>query len=110
MLNPLLKSRASGFDESLHTVVHLSHRRSSGRHRQNRDADSIGGVPHRLVGNDILPTDTVGNADNLRTDTMGVLAIAEMGKQLGEVADTLSDRTFLWRHAILCGLLRTVAV
>ena len=41
-----------------------------------------------------MSTDTVGNADDIWTDTMGVLAIAKMGKQLGKVADKVSDRAF----------------
>ena len=36
---------------------------------------------------------------------MSVLAIAEMGKQLGEVADKVSDRAFLWSDAILRGII-----
>ena len=57
-----------------------------------------------------MSTDTVGNADDIWTDTMGVLATAEMGKQLGEVADKVSDRAFLWSHALLRGLLRAIAL
>ena len=57
-----------------------------------------------------MPADTVGNADDIRSDTMGVLAIAEMGKQLGKVADKVSDRAFLWSDAILRRILRTAAL
>lgn len=53
------------------------------------------------MGYHLLSTDTVGNADDIWTDTMGILATAEMGKQLGEVADKVSDRAFLWSHALL---------
>ena len=47
------------------------------------------------VGDDLLPTNPVGNADDFRTDTVGVQHPAEMGRCLGEVADTLSDGAFL---------------
>lgn len=60
---------------------------------------------HWLMEHHLLSTDTVGNADDIWTDTMGVLATAEMGKQLGEVADKVSDRAFLWSHALLCGII-----
>jgi hypothetical protein len=53
------------------------------------------------MGNHLLPANTIGNADDIRTDTMGVFALAEMGKQLGEVADKVSDGAFLWSHALL---------
>ena len=86
-------------------MVHLADSRSRSEHRQNRDADSIDRVPHRVVEYHLLPADTVGNADDIRSDTMGVLAIAEMGKQLGEVADKVSDRAFLWSHALLRGII-----
>lgn len=43
---------------------------------------------------DLLPTNPVGNADDFRTDTVGVQHPAEMGRCLGEVADTLSDGAF----------------
>ena len=36
---------------------------------------------------------------------MGILALAEMGKQLGKVAYTLSDRAFLWSNVVLRGII-----
>lgn len=47
-----------------------------------------------MVEHDILPTDIVRYANDIWPDSMGVLRIAEMGKQLGEMADEVSDRTF----------------
>ena len=82
-------------------MVHIADGRSRSEHRQDRDADSIDRIPHRVVEYHLLPADTIGNADDIRSDTMGVLATAEMGKQLGEVADKVSDRAFLWSDAIL---------
>ena len=56
---------------------------------------------HWLMGYDLLPTNPVGNADDFRTDTVGVQHPAEMGRCLGEVADTLSDGAFLRGDALL---------
>lgn len=53
------------------------------------------------MGNDLLPTNPVGNADDFRADTVGVQHPAEMGRCLGEVADTLSDGAFLRGDALL---------
>ena len=41
---------------------------------------------------------------------MGVLAVAQMGRCLGEVADTLSDGAFLRGDALLRGLLCAAAL
>lgn len=60
---------------------------------------------HWLMGNDLLPTNPVGNADDFRTDTVGVQHPAEMGRCLGEVADTLSDGAFLRGDALLRGII-----
>ena len=54
-----------------------------------------------MVGNDLLPTNPVGNADDFRTDTVGVQHPAEMGRCLGEVAHKVSDGAFLWCDALL---------
>ena len=89
-------------------MVYLADCRSRSEHRQDSNADSVDRLPHRLVEHHLLSADTVGNADDIRTDTMGVLTIAEMGKQLGEVADKVSDRAFLWSHALLRGIIRCV--
>lgn len=56
---------------------------------------------HWLMGDHLLPTDTPWYADDIRTDTMGVLTITEMGRGLGKMADTLSHGAFLWSNAIL---------
>ena len=63
-----------------------------------------------MVGNDLLPTNPVGNADDFRADTVGVQHPAKMGRCLGEGADTLSDGAFLRGDALLRGLLRAAAV
>ena len=78
--------------------------------RQNYHADCPRGVPNRLVGYDLLPTNPVGNADDFRADTVGVQHPAKMGRCLGEVADTLSDGAFLRGDALLRGLLRAAAL
>ena len=62
-------------------------------------------IVFRIGWNYLLPTDTPGYADDIRSDTMGILSLAEMGRSLGKVADTLSHGTFLWSNAILRGLL-----
>ena len=64
----------------------------------------------KIVGNDLLPADTAGHAHHLRTHTMGIQPVAQVGEQLGQVADPLPDRPFLWSHALLRGLLRAVAL
>ena len=58
-----------------------------------------------MVEHDILSTDIVRYANDIWSDSMGVLRIAEMGKQLGEMADEGSDRTFLWSDVILRGII-----
>lgn len=52
-------------------------------------------------GNHLLPTDITGYAHHFRSDTMGILPFTEMGRRMGEVADTLPDGTFLWSHVVL---------
>ena len=54
-----------------------------------------------MVEHDILSTDIVRYSNDIWSDSMGVLRIAKMGKQLGEMADEVSDRTFLWSDVIL---------
>lgn len=56
---------------------------------------------HWLMGDHILPADFARYADYLRTDTMGILPVAEMGRSMGQVAYPLSDSAFLWSHALL---------
>ena len=60
---------------------------------------------HWLMGDDLLPTNPVGNADDFRADTVGVQHPAKMGRCLGEVADTLSDGAFLRGDALLRGII-----
>ena len=54
-----------------------------------------------MVGNDLLPADPTGYADDFRADTVGFLAAAQMGRRVGEVAHKVSDGTLLWRDALL---------
>lgn len=54
-----------------------------------------------LMGYDLLPADSAWYADDFRSDTMGIFAIAQMGRSVGEVAHTLSDRAFLRSDALL---------
>ena len=54
-----------------------------------------------MVGYNLLSADTLGYADHIRTDTMGVQSVAEMGGGLGKVANSLFDSAFLWRDALL---------
>lgn len=58
----------------------------------------------------LLPTDTPGYADDIRSDTMGIFSLAKMGRSLVKMADTLSHCTFLWSNAILRGLLCSVTL
>ena len=58
-----------------------------------------------MVEHDILSTDIVRYANDIWSDSMGVLRIAKMGKQLGEMADEVSDGTFLWSDVILRGII-----
>lgn len=67
-------------------------------------------VLDRMVGHHILPADPARNAHHIRTDTMGVLAAAQMGRSMGKVADPLPDSAFLWSHALLRGLLCPSAI
>lgn len=65
---------------------------------------------HWLMGYHILPADPAGDADHLRTYTMGILPPAEMGKCLGQMADKVLDGTFLRGNAVFRGVLRAAAV
>lgn len=53
------------------------------------------------MGDYLLPANPVGNADHLRTNTVGIQSSAQMGRRLGKVAHTLSDRTLLRSYAVL---------
>lgn len=59
----------------------------------------------QLVGYHLLPANPTGHVNNIRTYTMGVLAVAQMGRCMGEVAYKVSDSTFLWCNALLRRLL-----
>lgn len=56
---------------------------------------------HWLMGNDLLPANPARNAHDFRTDTMGFQPAAQVGRRVGEVADPLSDRAFLWCYVVL---------
>lgn len=60
---------------------------------------------HWLMGDHLLPANPTGHVNNIRTYTMGVLAVAQMGRCMGEVAYKVSDSTFLWCNALLRRLL-----
>lgn len=60
---------------------------------------------HWLMGNHLLPANPVGDADHLRADTVGIQSSAQMGRCLGKVAHTLSDRTLLRSYAVLRGII-----
>lgn len=53
------------------------------------------------MGNDLLPANPARNAHDFRTDTMGIQPLAQMGRSLGQMADKVSDGTFLWCDALL---------
>lgn len=57
-----------------------------------------------MVGDDILPADIARHAHDIWSDTMGILVAAQVGRRMGEMADTLSDGAFLRSHAILCNI------
>ena len=65
---------------------------------------------HWLMGYDLLPANSFGNAHHFRTYPVGVFAPAKMGRRMGEVAHEVSDGAFLRGDALLRGLLRTAAV
>lgn len=58
-----------------------------------------------ILGYHLLPANPTGHVNNIRTYTMGVLAVAQMGRCMGEVAYKVSDSTFLWCNALLRRLL-----
>ena len=91
-------------------VVHLADLRHRRGHRQNHHAHRPCGVPYRVVGDDILPADPAGDADDIRANTVGFLAAAQMGRRVGEVAHEVSDGTLLRGDALLRGLLRIAPV
>ena len=62
------------------------------------------------MGDHLLSTDIVGNADYFRTYPMGLFYFAQMGKFMGEVDYALSDSSLLWGNALLRRFLCTVVV
>ena len=53
------------------------------------------------MGYDLLPANPARNAHDIRADTMGILAASQVGRRMGEMADKVSDGTFLWCDALL---------
>lgn len=53
------------------------------------------------MGHDLLPANPARNAHDIRADTMGILAASQVGRRMGEMADKVSDGTFLWCDALL---------
>ena len=53
------------------------------------------------MGDYLLPANPARNAHDIRSDTVGVLAIAQVGRSLGKMADKVSNGAFLWCDAIL---------
>ena len=47
------------------------------------------------MGDDILPADPAGDADDIRANTVGFQPAAQMGRRVGEVAHEVSDGTLL---------------
>lgn len=56
---------------------------------------------HWLMGHDLLSADIARNADDLRSDTVGLLTVTQMGRCMGEVDHKVSYCAFLWSHALL---------
>ena len=56
---------------------------------------------HWLMGHDLLPANSFGNAHHFRASAMGFQPAAQVGRRVGEVADPLSDGAFLRSHAVL---------
>lgn len=65
---------------------------------------------HWLMGYHILPADSVGYAHDIRTDPVGFLPVAKMGRCMGQVAYPLSYSAFLWSDALLRRFLCSVAL
>ena len=57
------------------------------------------------MGDHLLSANTTWNADDIRADTMGFQPAAQMGRGLGQMDDKVSDGAFLWRDALLRGIL-----
>lgn len=60
---------------------------------------------HWLMGDDLLPADPAGDADDIRADTVGFQPAAQVGRRLGEVAHKVSDGTLLRGDALLRGII-----
>ena len=57
------------------------------------------------MGDDLLPADPAGDADDIRADTVGFQPAAQVGRRLGEVAHKVSDGTLLRGDALLRGII-----
>lgn len=57
------------------------------------------------MGDHLLPADPAGHADDIRSDTMGVFAVAQVGRCMGEVAYPVPDCAFLRGDALLRGII-----
>ena len=62
------------------------------------------------MGDYLLPADSAGNADDFRAYPMGVLAVTQVGRRMGEVDYTLPDGAFLRGNALLRGILCAAAL
>lgn len=49
----------------------------------------------------LLSANITRNADDIRTDTMGIFATPQVGRRMGEMDDKVSDGTFLWGYVVL---------
>lgn len=62
------------------------------------------------MGDDLLPANPARNAHDIWSDTMGILAAPQVGRRMGEMADKVSDGTFLWCDALLRRILCPASV
>ena len=53
------------------------------------------------MGDHLLSANITWNADDIRPDTMGFLAVAQMGRGLGQMDDKVLNGTFLWGDVVL---------
>ena len=57
------------------------------------------------MGDHLLSANITWNADDIRPDTMGFLAVAQMGRGLGQMDDKVLNGTFLWGDVVLRGII-----
>lgn len=60
---------------------------------------------HWLMGDDLLPANSFGNAHHIRASAMGVLPAAQVGRRMGKMAHKVSDGAFLRSYALLRGII-----